>query len=121
MSRLSSTNNMRMTVRSFGQILCCPLPVHALAQVAGFMMTPKEDRRQLVQRLGIDIALELDHGVQGYPILAPAPGIEFRMLRRAQAHIAVTSHQAQQEPNLFLSFIVATPLTPDEVIGHVIT
>ncbi|KRC70236.1 hypothetical protein ASE30_17280 [Achromobacter sp. Root83] len=110
-----------MTVRSFGQILCRPLTMHTLAQIAGFVMTPKEDSRQLVQRLGIDVALELDDSVQGYPILAPAPGIEFRMLRRAQAHVTVTAHQAQQEPNLFLSFIVATPLTPDKVIGHVIT
>ena len=42
MSRSSSTNNMRMTVRSFGQVLSRPLAMHALAQVAGFVMTPEE-------------------------------------------------------------------------------
>src|SRR5690606_26138476 len=45
---------------------------------------------------------------------------ELGMRRGTQAHVAVAADQPQQAPDLLLSFIVATPLTPDELIRHVI-
>src|ERR1019366_1224078 len=77
--------------------------------------------RQLVQRLGIDLALELDHGIQRDPVLVPAPGVEFGMIARAQRHVAVARDQAQQEPDLLLAPVAAAPFTPDPLCRHFVT
>src|SRR3546814_8505644 len=59
--------------------------------------------------------------IQRHPILAPAPGVELRMLRGTQADVGVAANQAQQEPDLFLTLIVPAPFAPDKMIRYVIT
>src|SRR5687768_4933842 len=64
---------------------------------------------QLDQRLPVDVALEVDHRVEGYPVVVPAPGVELGMAARAQAHVAVAPHHAQQEPDLLLPPVRGRP------------
>ena len=64
--------------------------------------------------------LELDHRFQWYPVIAPAPSIEFRVIARTQANIGVTPHQPEQKPDLLLPPISVSPLPLDPVLGHVI-
>ena len=73
----------------------------------------KEVAGQFDQSLFIDPALELDHRIQGNPVIIPAPGIEFRMFRGPQGHVRVPSHQPQQIPDLLLSTVGGAPLAPD--------
>ncbi len=74
--------------------------------------------RQFGQGLLINLAFEFDHGLEFHPILIPAPGIKFGANARAEGDIAVTSHQAQQVPYLFLSFIVSPPVPFYPLIGN---
>src|SRR4051794_25596755 len=68
---------------------------------------------ELRQAATIHIALEFDHVLQGYPVVVPTPGIEFRLLGCAQTHIAVAPDEAQQIPDLLLPTIASAPLTLD--------
>src|ERR1700754_2116937 len=101
MSLSSSTSNMRMAVRSSSQIFGRALPVHALAQVACFVMPLEQDSRELVQGLCINVPLEFDDRIERNPVLAPTPCVELRVLRGAQADVAVPTDQLEQEPDLF--------------------
>src|SRR6267142_74162 len=58
----------------------------------------------------VDVALEIDHRLERHPIVVPAPGVELGSFRGAQAHIALTADQPQQEPDLLLSPVVAAPI-----------
>src|SRR5690606_12659455 len=99
-SSSSSTSNMRMAVGLGGQAVGrTALAMDPLAQIPGFVLAPEQNAGKLVQRQGVDLALELDDGIQRHPILAPAPGVELGMLRSAQAYVAVAADQAQQKPD----------------------
>src|SRR5213075_1328475 len=60
---------------------------------------------QLDQRLAVDLALEVDHRIQGDPVVVPAPGVELRVAARAQLDVAVAPHHAQQIPDLLLAAV----------------
>src|SRR5439155_18055969 len=62
---------------------------------------------QLDQRLAIDVALEVDHGLERDPVVVPAPGIELGMAARAELDVAVAPDHAQQEPDLLLAAVGA--------------
>src|SRR5687768_1843687 len=80
-----------------------------------------EQARQFCQSFPINLAFELDHGLQFHPVLIPPPGIEFRTNTCAQGYITITSNQTQQIPYLFLPFVVSSPVTPYPLIRHLIT
>jgi hypothetical protein len=65
---------------------------------------------QFVQGPAIHLALELDDAVQRNPVLVPAPGIEFGMVRVSETDVAIPPDQAQQVPDLFLPAIDAAAL-----------
>ena len=84
------------------------------------MAAARQEAGKLGQRHLIDIALELDDDFERYPVLVPAPGIELGVVGGAQVHVAIASHQLQQEPDLLLAAVVATRVTPNEVVGHLV-
>src|SRR5690554_3772409 len=88
----SSTSSMRIGagIGDAGLLV----PMHTLTQVAVFAPTTEQDAGQLIQRLGIHLALELDDGIERYPVLTPAPGVELRRVGCAQADIGITTHHA---------------------------
>ena len=81
----------------------------------------KQQTRKLSQRLLIDTALELNDGIQRHPIVAPAPGIEFRMIGRAQTYVRVPPDQAQEKPYLLLATIGIAPFPANPVLGNLVT
>src|SRR5690606_19132861 len=98
-SRSSSTSRTRMAFvfrRRQGSLI-----LHALAQIAGFLPSFEQDCSQFIQGLRVDFALELDDRVQRHPVLAPAPGVEFRTMAGAQADVRVAPDHPQQKPDLF--------------------
>src|SRR5690606_11868579 len=118
-SRSSSTNSTRMGFVFLP--LVRTLVLYPLAQVAGFLPTPEQDGGQLVQGKGVVLALELYAGIERHPVLAPAPGIELGAAGRPQADVGVAPDHAQQKPDLFLPFIVAARVAPNEIARHVVT
>src|SRR5690606_18279575 len=78
----------------------------------------EQDPRQFDQRELVDLALELDHRLERHPIMAPTPGIEFRMRARAQTDVRVAPHQSQQQPDLLLPTVGVAPLAPYPVLVH---
>lgn len=81
----------------------------------------KQQARQLGQRLFVNRALELDHGIERHPVVAPTPGIELRLGRGAQADVAVAAGQPQQEPDLLLSLVGAAPLAAHPLFRNVVS
>src|SRR3954470_10945663 len=78
---------------------------------------------QLDQRLAIDLALEVDHGLERHPVIVPAPGIELRMAARAQPHVAVATRHAQEIPDLLLAAVggaVAFARAPQPFFRHLV-
>src|SRR3954469_22391241 len=65
---------------------------------------------ELVQRLLVDVALELDHRVEWHPVVVPSPGVELWFCRGAQVHITVAPDEPEQIPDLFLAFVIAAPI-----------
>jgi len=60
-------------------LLVEPLAVRHMAtltQKTIFRWSPKQMYRQLVKRLRIHIAFEMNDRIEGYPVRAPTPGIE---------------------------------------------
>src|SRR5712691_3733438 len=45
-------------------------------------LAAKQIAGELGERVLVDLALEIDYRFQGYPVVVPAPGVEFRSLRR---------------------------------------
>src|SRR5918993_1561695 len=108
-----AVSGVQLRVRSFQPVLRSVergAAVDALTQVA----------RELVESLLVDLALEVDNRLHRYPVVAPAPRVELRLLARAQAHVAVATHQAQQKPDLLLPAIVAAPVALDPLVGNVV-
>jgi hypothetical protein len=81
----------------------------------------EDEARQFEQRLLIDVALELDHRFERHPVLVPSPGVELGVRGRAQADVAVASHQAKQKPDLLLTAVVPAQLAPDPLFRDVVT
>src|SRR3989338_10554716 len=76
---------------------------------------------QLIECLRINFALEFDHGIDIQPVIVPAPRIEFRMRTDTQADITVTTDQAQQKPDLFLSAITTARFALAPALRNLIT
>src|SRR5690606_31890449 len=91
-----------------------------LGEAGALLAAMEQHARQLVQRLAIDLALELDHRVERHPVVVPTPGIELRVVRGAQVDVVVATDQSQQEPDLLLPAVVAAPLAPHPVFRHVV-
>src|SRR5690606_41062088 len=83
--------------------------------------TAEQDDSQFVQCLRIDLALELNDGIQRHPVLAPAPRVELRRTGCPQTDIGVSPHHSEQKPNLLLTLVMAARIAPDEIAWHVIT
>src|SRR5437899_7708689 len=83
-------------------------------------LAAKQIAGELGERVLVDLSLEIDYRVEGYPIIVPAPGIEFGALRSAQAHIALAPDQPQQEPDLFLPPVVAAPVPFEPLRRHLV-
>src|SRR5215471_8440557 len=70
--------------------------------------------KQMAGELGegalIHVALEVDHRLEGDPVVVPAPGIELGALRGAQVHVAFAADEAEQEPYLLLPAVVSAPI-----------
>src|SRR5690606_3424441 len=117
-SSSSSTSSMRIWTgfRNTGLLAA----MYALTQVSVLAPTAEQNACKLVQSLSVHLALELDDGIERYPVLTPAPGVEFGGIRRAQADIGITTHHAQQKPDLLLPFVLATRIAPNEVVRNVI-
>src|SRR3979409_1825687 len=81
-------------------------------------LAAKQIASELGERVLVDLALEIDYRFQGYPVVVPAPGVEFRSLRTPQAHIALAPDQPQQEPDLLLPSIIAAPIPFEPLRGH---
>ncbi len=81
----------------------------------------QQQARQLRERLLIDGFFEFDDRFQWKPEIAPAPGIEFRMLGGAQADIGIAADQPEQEPNLFLPAIGTAPFPAYPLAGYIVT
>src|SRR5690606_2753961 len=98
-----------------------PAQVAAGVRQSGALLAAMEQHpRELVERLAVDLALELDHRVERHPVVVPTPGVELRVIRRAQVDVAIATDQTHQEPDLLLSAVVAAPLAPHPVLGHVV-
>lgn len=59
--------------------------------------------RQLEQGSRIDPALEVDHFVDGSPVIDPTPTVELRRRRQVQAQTLLAGQESKQEPALFLA------------------
>ena len=88
---------------------------HSRAQIAVVLGSPRQETGQLGQCHLIHVTLEFDHDLERNPVFVPSPCIEFGMIGRAQIHVAVTTCQLQQEPDLLLSAIVSAGVPSDEV------
>src|SRR5919204_494399 len=80
-------------------------------------------RRQLDQRLAVDLALEVDHRLERYPVVVPAPGVEFGVAACPQLHVTVAPHHAQQIPDLLLAPVIgagALARAPHPLLGYLI-
>src|SRR5581483_6855278 len=75
---------------------------------------------QLEQRLPVDVALEIDDRLERHPVVVPAPGVELGMAARAELHVAVAAHHAQEEPDLLLAAIAAALLAAQPLLGHLV-
>src|ERR1700743_1213694 len=80
-----------------------------------------QETGELRQRQLIHIPLELDHTVERHPVVIPAPCIELRVIRGAQADIAIAPDHPEQEPDLFLATVMPAYFTLDELFRHLIT
>src|SRR5882762_123629 len=83
-------------------------------------LAAKQIAGKLGERVLVDLSLEIDHGVKGYPIAVPAPGIEFGALRSPQAHVALAPDQPKQEPDLLLAPVIAAPIPFEPLHGYLV-
>src|SRR5882724_10655580 len=81
-------------------------------------LAAKQIAGELGERVLVDLALEIDYRFQGYPVVVPAPRVEFRSVRGPQAHIALAPDQPQQEPDLLLPPVIAAPIPFEPLRGH---
>src|SRR5688572_26825015 len=95
-------------------------PARRLPRARAALGVALEVGLELLQRPVIDLALELDHGLDRHPVVAPAPGIELGLVTSAQLHVAVAPDQAQQVPDLLLATVVAAPFTPQPLFWNVV-
>src|SRR4029077_5361035 len=81
-----------------------------------------EEAVQLEQRLPVDVALEVDHGLERYPVVVPAPGIELGMAAPPHLDVAVAPAQPQQVPDLLLPSVARRALAraPRPALGHLV-
>src|SRR5207237_3614105 len=75
---------------------------------------------QFDQRLPVDLALEIDHAVDGDPVVVPAPGVELGVPARTKFASAVAPNHAQQEPDLLLPAVGALAVAPHPALGHLV-
>src|SRR4051812_45106979 len=63
--------------------------------------------------------------LQRYPVVVPAPCIEFGMSAGAQLHVAVPAGHAQEEPDLLLAAVAAATqrrlVSPQPLLGNVVS
>src|SRR5882724_3147860 len=81
-------------------------------------LAAKQIAGELGERVLVDLALEIDYRFERYPVVVPAPGVEFRSVRGPQAHIALAPDQPQQEPDLLLPPVIAAPIPFEPLRGH---
>ena len=60
-------------------------------------------RRQVMQGMGVDHALEIDHMFQRIPKINPAPVVELRGIGQIQLQMMLFSSELEQKPDLFLA------------------
>src|SRR5450830_1526005 len=77
-----------------------------------------QEPRKLGQGELVYLALEFDYRFKRHPVFVPTPGIEFGLVEAPQAHIAVPADQPQQEPDLLLAAIVASPVAAQPLRRH---
>ena len=71
--------------------------------LAGLAAAVVELGRQLFQGPAVHFSFEENHLPGGMPVVDPSPAVEFGLAASVQFDGAFLSHQAQQEPNLFLA------------------
>lgn len=76
---------------------------------------------QLCQCLSVNATLELNHGLKGHPVVAPAPSVKLWMITRTQGDIGIPPGQTQDKPDLLLAAIRVAPFTPNPLLRHFIT
>src|SRR5690606_19122311 len=96
------------------------IAVYPLTQVAILAATPEQDGSQFIQCLCVYLALEFDNRIQRHPIVAPAPGIEFRRIRGTEADVGIPSYHSQQKPDLFLPLVVTARISTYKVARYVV-
>ena len=69
----------------------------------------------------VDLALELDDGIERHPVVVPAPRVEFRALARAKRDVGIASNEPQQIPDLLLPAVAAPPFALHPVMRHLVT
>jgi hypothetical protein len=75
-----------------------------------------EQRRQLLQRLLVDAALEIDHLSERIPVSHPAPSIELGFSGMIETKIALFALDPQQEPDLLLTDADRPAAAADEAL-----
>jgi len=86
----------------------------------GRMLGAAQESRELLKCSRVHIPFEFDHHVHGHPVVMPAPRIEFGMLGVTQIDVAVAADHAQEEPDLFLTAVMSTYLTLDEMVRYLV-
>ena len=94
---------------------------HAAAKIAvALLLAPWQKACQLGQGHLVDAAFELHHHIQWHPVVVPAPGVEFGVVRGTQVQIPVVTHELQQIPDLLLAFVVSARIAADVPVWHLV-
>ena len=93
---------------------------HVAAQEAIAEILPWQVASKLGERHFVDAPFEFDDHVERHPVVVPAPGVEFGMVRGTQVEIPVVADQLQQIPDLFLALVVTSCVSSDEPIRHLV-
>src|SRR3954470_8793847 len=83
-------------------------------------MISREESCELGERKLIDLALEFDHRTQRRPVFVPPPRVELGLFRQAQADVGIAPDHAKQEPDLFLTAVVASPVATQPLRRYVV-